>query len=120
MKTQRLNHIQIAVTNLEKSLAFYKGLFGMEEIFRAGSDMVFLRSPDAEDIFTLHRVDYPLDISASGLQHFGFTIDKDNHATAVKEAQTFGAEVLEVGEHGGGILYVYLKDPDGYIIEITT
>ena len=120
MKTQRLNHLQIAVSDLERSLAFYKGLFGMQERFRAGPDMVFLGSPGADDIFTLRRVDEPLDTSAGGLQHFGFTVDANGHAAAVDEARAFGAEILDVGEHGGGVLYAYLKDPHGYVTEIGT
>jgi catechol 2,3-dioxygenase-like lactoylglutathione lyase family enzyme len=120
MKTQRLNHLQIAVTDLERSLAFYEGLFGMQELFRAGPDMVFLKSPDADDLFTLRRIDEPLDTTAGGLQHFGFTVSKEAHAVAVEEARALGAEIIEVGQHGDGAAYVYLKDPDGYVIEIGT
>jgi len=32
----------------------------------------------------------------------------------------FGAEVLDVGQHGDGALYAYIKDPDDYVIEIGT
>ena len=41
-------------------------------------------------------------------------------AAAVIEARAFGAEIIEVGQHGDGAAYVYLKDPDGYVIEIGT
>ena len=34
MKTQGLNHIQIAVSDMERSLALYTGLLGMRELFR--------------------------------------------------------------------------------------
>ena len=117
MKTQGLNHIQIAVSNLERSLAFYTGLLGMHELFREGP-LVFLQSAEGNDIFTLRQAQGPVDSSAKGMQHFGFAVRQEDHAAAVEEARKFGAEVLDVGQHGDDILYAYIKDPDGYVIEI--
>ena len=117
MKTQGLNHIQIAVSNLERSLAFYTGLLGMHELFREGP-LVFLQSAEGNDIFTLRQAQGPVDSSAGGMQHFGFAVRQEDHAAAVEEARKFGAEVLDVGQHGDDILYAYIKDPDGYVIEI--
>ena len=48
MKTQGLNHIQIAVSNLERSLEFYIGLLGMHELFREGP-LVFLQSAEGSN-----------------------------------------------------------------------
>ena len=120
MKTLGLNHLQIAVSDMDRSLDFYTGLFGMRELFREGPDLVFLRSAEGNDIFTLRRVDGPVDVKSGGMQHFGFAVNQEDHAAAVEEARAFGAEVLDVGRHGGNALYAYIKDPDDYIIEITT
>jgi catechol 2,3-dioxygenase-like lactoylglutathione lyase family enzyme len=117
MKTQGLNHIQIVVSNLERSLAFYTGLLGMHELFREGS-LVFLQSAEGKDVITLRHAQGPVDGAAGGRQHFGFAVRHEDHAAAVEEARRFGAEVLEVGQHGDNGLYAYIKDPDGYIIEI--
>ena len=117
MKTQGLNHIQIVVSNLERSLAFYTGLLGMHELFREGS-LVFLQSAEGKDVITLRHAQGPVDGAAGVMQHFGFSVSHEDHAAAVEEARRFGAEVLEVGQHGDNGLYVYIKDPDGYIIEI--
>ena len=117
MKTQGLNHIQIVVSNLERSLAFYTGLLGMHELFREGS-LVFLQSAEGKDVITLRHAQGPVDGAAEGMQHFGFAVRHEDHAAAVEEARRFGAEVLDVGQHGDNGLYAYIKDPDGYIIEI--
>ena len=118
MKTQGLNHIQIQVSDMKRSLEFYTNLLGMQELFREGP-LVFLRSAEGSDVFTLRQAQGPVDVSDGGLQHFGFAINREDHAAAVDEAREFGAEVLDVGQHGGdGVLYAYIKDPDGYIIEI--
>ncbi len=117
MKTQGLNHIQIVVSNLERSLAFYTGLLGMHELFREGS-LVFLQSAEGKDVITLRHAQGPVVGAAGGMQHFGFAVRHEDHAAAVEEARRFGAEVLDVGQHGDNSLYAYIKDPDGYIIEI--
>ncbi len=120
MKTQGLNHLQIAVSDLDRSLAFYIGLLGMRELFRGGPNLVFLQSAEGNDIFTLRHADGPVDAPAGGMQHFGFAVKREDHAAAVEEARAFGAEVMEVGQHGDNSLYAYIRDPDGYTIEIGT
>jgi len=117
MKTQGLNHIQIAVADMDRSLAFYMGLLGMLELFREGP-LVFLQSAEGNDIFTLRQAEGPVDTAAIGLQPFGFAVNREDHAAAVEEVRNFGAEILDVGQHGDKSLYAYFKDPDGYIIEI--
>ena len=115
MKTQGLNHIQISVSSLERSLDFYTGLMGMRELFREG-DLVFLQS--GNDLFTLRQAEGRVDVTAGGLQHFGFSIKREDHSSAVEEARTYGAEVMGVGQHSDNSLYAYIKDPDGYIVEL--
>ena len=44
----------------------------------------------------------------------------EDHEDAVAEAKAFGAEVVDVGRHGREERpYAYIKDPDGYIIELS-
>ena len=117
MKTMGLNHIQIKVSDLNESLKFYTGLLGMKEISRQGR-LVFLQSARGNDVVTLQQIDEPVDVSVGGLEHFGFSVPREEHAAAVEEAQKFGCEVLDVGQYGDNFLYAYIKDPDGYIIEI--
>ena len=118
MKTQGLNHIQIGVSDMDRSIAFYTGLLGMRVLFHEGSGLVFLQNGEGDDIFTLHRMDGAVDVEAGGLQHFGFAVKREDHAAAVEEARAYGAEVVGVGQHGDGVLYAYIKDPDGYTIEL--
>jgi catechol 2,3-dioxygenase-like lactoylglutathione lyase family enzyme len=118
MKTSGFHHIQISVTNIERSLEFYTGLMGMEIAFQDGG-LVFLRTPGANDLLTLRPTDEPVHSDTGGVQHFGFNVDAENFDAAVAEVETAGVEVLSTGRHGGtqGSPYAYIKDPDGYIIE---
>ena len=119
MKTAGFHHIQISVSDLDRSLAFYTGLLGMEEAFRAGGGLVFLRTPGAGDLLTLRPVDGPVDPEAGGMQHFGFSLAAENHEAALAEAKAFGAEVVGTSEPGNSRPYAYIKDPDGYTIELS-
>ena len=56
IKTQGLTHIHLVVRDLERSLRFYQGVFGMEERFRDGPKMVFLNTPGSPDLITLNDV----------------------------------------------------------------
>lgn len=118
MKTSGLYHLQIAVSDIERSIAFYTGLLGMKESFRAGDSLVFLHTPGGRDVLTLRQADGPVDVGAGGLQHFGFQVRGATHAEAVKEARRFGAKVLSVGSHDPTTRYAYIQDPDGYVIEL--
>lgn len=53
IKTQGLTHIQLAVRDVNRSLKFYQGVFGMEVQYWHGSKMVFLRTPGDKDTITL-------------------------------------------------------------------
>ena len=70
IKTSGVYHIQISVSDLDRSLAFYTGLMGMEELFRA-DETVFLRTPGARELLALQPVEGPVDPKASGMDHFG-------------------------------------------------
>ena len=119
MKTSGFHHIQISVTDIERSLQFYTGLFGMEIAFRDG-DLVFLRTPGANDLLTLRPTDERVSPDGEGMQHFGFNIKAEDFEAALAEVKQSGAEILSTGRHGGaqGSLYAYIKDPDGYTIEL--
>ena len=119
MKTSGFHHIQISVTNIERSLEFYKGLMGMEIAFQADG-LVFLRTPGADDLLTLRPTDEAVNPDGEGLQHFGFSIEAEDFDAALAEAKQFGAEILSSGSWGGrqGSRYAYIKDPDGYVIEL--
>ena len=53
--TQGLTHIHLMVQDLERSLTFYKHVFGLEERFREGRHMVFLNTPGSQDLITLNE-----------------------------------------------------------------
>ena len=119
VRTKGLYHIHLIVRNMKRSLRFYRSVFGMEEQFRAGKDMVFLNTPGSKDLITLHEDPDASDIAGTsgGIAHFGFALKGDLDA-AIEEVRNAGGKLLARGEHSPGTPYAYVADPDGYIIEL--
>jgi catechol 2,3-dioxygenase-like lactoylglutathione lyase family enzyme len=121
IRTEGITHIHIVVRDLERSLRFYTQVFGMQELFREDSTMVFLRTPGAADTLTLNE-DPALREDAGvsgGFQHFGFRLrDKADLDRAVQEVETAGGRLLRRGEHEPGHPFAYVADPDGYTLEL--
>jgi catechol 2,3-dioxygenase-like lactoylglutathione lyase family enzyme len=56
VKATGLNHIHLNVSDVERSLRFYKGAFGFDEAFRTEEKMVFLQpSNGARHTITLRE-----------------------------------------------------------------
>jgi len=117
IKTRGLKHININVSDIDRSMRFYQQVFGLEETFREGPTMVFLTTPGANDVITLNQVDKP--IGPAGIDHFGFDLeDKKDLDSAVREVEKAGGKLLRRGEHSPGHPFAYVEDPDGYVIEL--
>lgn len=121
IKTKGLTHLHLLVRNLKRSLHFYKSVFGMEEKFWDGAEMVFLSTPGSKDMITLHQYSEKSELpgTSGGIQHFGFQRAKGtNLDEAVMEVERAGGKLVSRGDHGGGYMYAYVSDPDGYVIEL--
>jgi catechol 2,3-dioxygenase-like lactoylglutathione lyase family enzyme len=121
IRTRGLYHLHLVVRDLERSLRFYEGVFGMEEQFRAGPRMVFLSTPGSEDLITLNEDPAEVHVAGinGGVAHFGFALaDPADLDRAIREVETAGGKLIERGEHAPGAPFAYVTDPDGYVIEL--
>jgi lactoylglutathione lyase len=119
IKSRGLNHINLNVGDIQRSLRFYQEAFGLEVRFWEGKRMVFLASPGARDLITLCEVDQGEPIGSGGVSHFGFALGGLKELDeSVKQVERAGGRLLSRGEHAPGVPYAYFADPDGYVIEI--
>ena len=121
IRTHGLTHIHLVVRDLERSLRFYKGVFGMEERFRDGPNMVFLNTPGSQDLITINEDPAEARLAGvhGGVAHFGFRLAKSADLdAAIREVEAAGGKLIRRGEHGPGITFAYIEDPDGYVIEL--
>jgi catechol 2,3-dioxygenase len=121
VRTTGLYHIHLVVRDLDRSLRFYQSVFGMEEQFRAGPKMVFLRTPGSNDLITLNEDPNEAHLAGrnAGVAHFGFALaDPATLEAAIGEVERAGGRLVERGTHGGQVPFAYVADPDGYVIEL--
>jgi len=122
VETRGIRHIHLLVSEHARSMAFYNQVFGMEVGFTDGN-IVFLHSPGGRDDLALHlavtdeeraRVGHQ-----GGCEHFGITVkDRSCLDEAIALVVQSGGRLIDKGEHGAGVPYAYVSDPDGYVIEI--
>ncbi|SRR6266545_426206 len=121
IQTQGLTHIHLVVRDLDRSLTFYKRVFGLEERFRAGRHMVFLNTPTSQDLITLNEDPNEIQMAGvnGGVNHFGFRLTNGSDLdVAITEVEAAGGALVSRGEHGPGVPFVYIRDLDGYLIEL--
>src|SRR5262245_17235607 len=119
--TRGLTHIHLMVRDLDRALAFHTRVFGLEERFREGRHMVFLGTPGRDDLITLNEDPRGSDRAGvnGGIDHFGFRVAAvADFDAAIDEAEAAGGRLISRGEHAPGVPFAYLKDPDGYTIEL--
>lgn len=121
IKTGGLTHIHLIVRDLDVALNFYQNVFGMEERFRDGPKMVFINTPGSEDLITLNEDPAESDNAGKngGVGHFGFRLSGgESLDDAISEVEKYGGSLEKRGEHGPGHGFAYVRDPDGYLIEL--
>ncbi len=114
--THGLNHVSLSVADPERSLRFYRQLFGVREVHR-DADSIQALGPGPHDVLVFERRVGAG--RAGGIDHFGFRLrDPADAADALRQAREAGAKILRQGEFAPGSPYLYIADPDGYTIEI--
>lgn len=119
----------VYVDDMEAAHAFYSGILGLKRM--VGSDRLYAYDAGpAQTLLVFHRghtgEDVPTDgglvpgHDTSGHSHFAFRISKeqlDAWRTYLDEA---GVEIISEVTWPAGGLSLYLRDPDGNVLELAT
>lgn len=124
-----LQHVAISVSNLEKSLNFYK-FFGFEK-FKSWSDedksiqieYLKLENQILELFCYKNYTELPktalnssTDLSVIGVKHFAFGIDDINKAKNFVMKNKLAKDIdIKIGRLGNP--YFFINDPDGILVE---
>ncbi len=117
VQTYGLTHINLVVRDADRSLQFYRDVFGVEEYSRGGG-LLHARTPGQHDVITFDEGAAGAGESR-GIAHFGFRlVSPTDIDAAVEEVERAGGKLLRRGEFSPGYPYAYVADPDGYEVEI--
>lgn len=123
MKLQHIDHVAITVSDLARSLAWYREVLGLERRFEEDWGDVPTMVCAGETCVALFPSDVPAPQPVAArervsMRHFAFRVDRENFAAAQTRFRDRGI-AFEFADHG--IAHsIYISDPDGYRIEITT
>ena len=117
IRTHGLTHIALAVHDPDRSLEFYRSVFGVKEYYR-DSNTIQVQGPGVHDVLAFERKPEAAGV-LGGIIHFGFRLTRpEDIQMAVESVERAGGTVTSQGEFAAGLPYAFVRDPDGYEIEI--
>ena len=131
---ERIYHVGLTVSDLDRSIAFYRDILGLEvqgEIFMAGeeTDRLFrMKDTKAPPIELIQFVDNKVkkvkgNLFTTSISEVCFYTDDiervynsliENHVECLSEPQYFDFRANELGESKA----FYFRDPDGIVLEM--
>jgi glyoxylase I family protein len=130
MRLTGLHHLTAIVRDLDRTTAFYRDVLGLELVQEGTSD----DDPDARHFWfgaggagaghLVSFMEYPAlqpgVVGTGSVQHFAFAVDSAEELAAWRDyLPSRGVQCTDVFERGG-FSSVYIRDPDGHIVEIAT
>src|SRR5687768_17075684 len=126
----RLDHGSLLVSDVQRSLRFYTGALGLEEVPRpptfdtpgawlaVGEQQLHLvGETEAGRTRDLHPSYDPAEIAIGYGNHLAFAVDDLD--AALERARGHGVEPAgEVFARGDGVRRTFVTDPDGHVIEL--
>jgi catechol 2,3-dioxygenase-like lactoylglutathione lyase family enzyme len=126
-RTGGINHVNLLVSDLDRSVAFYRTALGFEDA-GTGSGITFMRTPGADDLLALQPVGGDLDRLAGkartpgdsgGVDHIGFAVESPAMIDLlVQRVQEHGGSLLWLSENEQGDASAFVTDPDGYVLQL--
>ena len=122
MKVRKLNHAVLRVRDLDRSLAFYADVLGLELIARMGNAMAFMRAPGSENHHDLGLARVgpnapPPNEQGVGLYHLAWEVDEIESLREARDALERTGTLSGASDHGA-TKSIYGYDPDGNEFEV--
>ena len=125
VKTKGLYHSGIPVNDLDRAVAFYRDVLGMEVASVARDDLKGLGRADlrsGSSMVVLFQRPNPIErdaLAEDGVTHQAFAVDSDDFDTAEERMRAAGVRIHEVPvaerRSGRGL---YFFDPDGNLLQL--
>jgi lactoylglutathione lyase len=129
IRSRGLSHINLNVSDIERSARFYQEVFGLELLtdytgpmgtHPYGRQMIF-STPGCADVIALSQV-AGVPVGGGGLSHWGLNLERDDDVdAAIAQVLRAGGKLRSRDEYefeGIRERHAYVEDPDGYVIEL--
>ena len=130
MQIRGLHHLTLISADLERTVAFYRDLLGLAIVHDGPSDddpgsrHVWFGSLDASPGMLVSFMEYPeLNkgiVGVGSTHHFALTVESAEEQIAWRDyLRKQGVDCTDVFDRGA-FRSIYVRDPDGHIVEIAT
>lgn len=106
-----INHITLAVKDIDKSFVFYRNVLELKPLVKWDKGAYFLIG----DFWFCLNVD-DNGKTDCGYTHYAFSVNKENFASMMQRIIASGAKIFKENSSEGDSLY--FLDPDGHKLEI--
>jgi len=118
----KLLHTRYRVSDLEKTIYFYKEVLGLEEVRRStsgrGSQLVFFKAPGSEELIEICKYDAsgPVQVGPD-LTHLAFEVEDLEEFARHSASKGYP---LSDGPHSSsnGSVIAFIDAPEGYEVEL--
>jgi catechol 2,3-dioxygenase-like lactoylglutathione lyase family enzyme len=129
MRLTGLHHLTAICQDIDRTTAFYRDVLGLELVHQGASD----DDPDARHFWfaagegaghLISFLEYPTlqpgRVGVGSVQHFAFVVESPEEQEAWRDhLRSRGVDCTDVFDRGS-FRSIYLRDPDGHIVEIAT
>jgi len=118
---KKLLHTRYRVTDLEKTVSFYRDVLGLEEARRhtsgRGSQLVFFKTPNSQEEIEICKFDDsgPVHVGPD-LTHLAFEVE--NLEAFAKHAASLGYPLSDGPHQTPNSIIAFIDAPEGYEIEL--
>jgi len=125
VRTLGLNHVNLVVTDVDRSRAFYETALGFEFV-KIDGGITFLTTPGAHDLLALQPSGGDLDRLSGkqrspgemgGVDHIGFAVEPDTVDELIDAVERAAGPLLMSLDEGAQRT-VFVADPDGYVLQL--
>jgi lactoylglutathione lyase len=119
MKILELNHVAIHVTNVERSIEFFRRVLRLEQMPRPAFDFpgAWFRLGANQELHLIGRSNEPV-LPRNSNNHFALRVN--DIAAWEKHLKNVGADFRSSKLRPDGAMQIFLRDPDGHFIELFT
>jgi metallothiol transferase len=108
---ENMDHISLAVSDIERSISFYKDLFGFDLVEKqSGSSEAYLQVGEIK--LRLNQVEEDL-TAQNNDSYVAFYVDEDDFDDAIDEIEAGSVEIVYGPENIRNGQKVIISDPDG-------